>query len=135
MMTKPSIVRMALASPKAVDWLPALDACRRQGRPDRRRRHGEDRQRQDFGLDGGPVMMRVIKLPRQRTRQRLRRQRRILRATTDRALRKEEAMQTLGLRDYAELLVVLGAYAMPLLRLREDDIKRMTDEFLKVWRD
>ena len=43
-------------------------------------------------------------------------------------------MRKLGLRDYAELLVVLGAFDVPLPRLPEADIARMADEFLSIWR-
>jgi hypothetical protein len=48
---------------------------------------------------------------------------------------KDDAMRQLRLRDYAELLVVLGAFGVPLPQLPEADIARMADEFLKLWRN
>ena len=80
-------------------------------------------------------MMRVIKLRRRRARRRLRRQRKILRAITHKGITKDEAVRRLGLRDYAELLVVLGAFGVPLPRLPDADIARIVDGFLKLWRN
>jgi hypothetical protein len=80
-------------------------------------------------------MMRVIKVRRRKARRRLRRQRKLLRAITHRAMTKDEAVRQLGLRDYAELLVVLGAFGVPLPRLPAADIERMADEFLTLWRN
>jgi hypothetical protein len=80
-------------------------------------------------------MMRVIKVRRRKTRRRLRRRRKILRAFSHGAITKDEAVRKLGLRDYAELLVVLGAFGVPLPRLPEAEIERMVDEFLSIWRN
>jgi hypothetical protein len=44
-------------------------------------------------------------------------------------------VRRLGLRDDAELLVVLGAFGVPLPRLAQADIVRMADEFLTLWRN
>jgi hypothetical protein len=86
-------------------------------------------------MGGGAAMMRVIKLRRRKARQRLRRQRKILRAITHKGITKDEAVRRLGLRDYAGLLVVLGAFGVSLPRLPEAEIERMVDVFLKVWRN
>ena len=103
------------------------------------RRYGADQQRCRSGLgapiSGGAAMMRVIKLRRRRARRRLRRQRKILRAITHKGITKDEAVRRLGLRDYAELLVVLGAFGVPLPRLPDADIARIVDGFLKLWRN
>jgi hypothetical protein len=80
-------------------------------------------------------MMRVIKSQRRTARRRLRRHRKILRAFSNRAMTKDDAVRQLGLRDYAELLVVLGACGVPLPRLPEAEIARMADEFLTIWRN
>jgi hypothetical protein len=79
-------------------------------------------------------MMRVIRLRRRKARRRLRPQRKILRAFSLGAMTKDEAVQKFGLRDYAELLVVLGAFCVPLPRLPDADIERVVDEFLSIWR-
>jgi hypothetical protein len=80
-------------------------------------------------------MTRVIKMRRRKARRRLRRQRQVLRAITHRGITKDEAVRRLGLRDDAELLVVLGAFGVPLPRLAQADIVRMADEFLTLWRN
>jgi hypothetical protein len=86
-------------------------------------------------MGGGAAMMRVIRLRRRKARRRLRRQRKILRAITHRGITKDEAVRRLGLRDDAELLMVLGAFGVPLPRLPEGEIARMADEFLSIWRN
>jgi hypothetical protein len=83
---------------------------------------------------GAAAMMRVIKLQRRTAQRRLRRLRKILRAFSHGAITIDEAVRQLGLRDYAELLVVLGAFGVPLPRLPDADIERMVDEFLSIWR-
>jgi hypothetical protein len=83
---------------------------------------------------GSAAMMRVIKLRRRKARRRLRRQRKILRAFSHGTVTKDAAVRQLDLRDYAQLLVVLGAFGVPLPRLPDADIERMADEFLSLWR-
>jgi hypothetical protein len=85
-------------------------------------------------MGGAAAMMRVIKLRRRKAWRRLRRQRKILRAITHKGITKDEAVRRLGLRDYAGLLVVLGAFDVPLPRLPKAEIARMADEFLSLWR-
>jgi hypothetical protein len=84
-------------------------------------------------MGGGAAMMRVIKLRRRTALRRLRSRRKILHAFSHGAMTTDEAVQQLGLRDYAELLVVLGAFGVPLPRLPDADIERMADEFLSIW--
>jgi hypothetical protein len=79
-------------------------------------------------------MMRVIKLRHRKARRRLRRQRKILRVFSHGAITTDEAVRKLALRDYAQLLVVLGAFGVPLPRLPDADIECMVDEFLTIWR-
>lgn len=62
-----------------------------------------------------------------------RRRTRVLRAFSRGQISKEHAVRALGLRDYAELLPLLGDVNLDLPRLPDDEIKRMTEDFLRLW--
>ena len=86
-------------------------------------------------MGGGAAMMRVIKVQRRTARRRLRRYRKLPCAFSQRTITKDEAVRMLDLRDYAELLVVLGVFGVPMPRLPDAEIARMADEFLTIWRN
>lgn len=47
---------------------------------------------------------------------------------------KEEAITSLGLRDYAELLVCLGDADLPLPKLPAHEIENQVTTFARIWR-
>lgn len=69
-----------------------------------------------------------------RRRMARRRHMRILRAFSRARISKEQAVRALGLRDYAELLPLLGDVNLELPRLPEAEEKHMTENFLRLWR-
>jgi hypothetical protein len=79
-------------------------------------------------------MMRTIKLKRRKQCRRVRRLRNTLRQIMHRALTKDEAMRRLGIRDHAELMMVLGGFGVPAPRLPKATIERLADEGLFWWR-
>lgn len=75
-------------------------------------------------------MMRIITLKRRKQRHRVRRLRQALRQIMHRALTKHEAMRRFGIRDDTELMMVLGGFGVPALRLPKAAIERLADEGL-----
>lgn len=49
-------------------------------------------------------------------------------------LTKRQAVQLLGVRDYADLLVAMGNADLPLPSLSEEEIKRQATKFAEIWR-
>lgn len=48
-------------------------------------------------------------------------------------LTKEQAISAIGVRDYAELLVMMGDMDIPLPSLSSDEIDRQVNDFVDVW--
>lgn len=65
---------------------------------------------------------------------RARRRAAVLRAFSAGRITKDHAAQDLGLRDYADLLPTLGDAGLPLPTLPEDELRSMTENFLRVWK-
>jgi len=58
----------------------------------------------------------------------------VLAAFSQGRMSKEKAVAALGLRDYAELLVMLGDAGMPLPTLPADEIEAQATLFARLWR-
>jgi len=58
----------------------------------------------------------------------------VLRAYADGRATKERAVEVLGLRDYAELLVMLGDAGIEPPRLPEEEVEEMAETFAVIWR-
>jgi hypothetical protein len=79
-------------------------------------------------------MMLSRRVARWRRRAARRRHMRILQAFSRGRICKEQAVRALRLRDYAELLPLLGDVDLDLPRLPKQQEKRMTENFLQLWR-
>ena len=93
----------------------------------RRKQANLERERHD-------MVMRAIKIKRRRLRRWRMRRRKILLAFSRRLISKDRAVKRLGLRDYAQLLVVMGIHGVPLPKLPEAEIEAMKNKFLELWR-
>jgi hypothetical protein len=58
----------------------------------------------------------------------------VLQAFSDGRATKERAVEVLGLRDYSELLVMLGDANIAPPRLTDEEIEAQVESFESVWR-
>jgi len=58
----------------------------------------------------------------------------VLQAYSDGRATKERAVEVLGLRDYAELLVMLGDAGIAPPRLPDAEIEAQAETFAEIWR-
>ena len=47
---------------------------------------------------------------------------------------KEHAVEALGLRDYSELLIALGAEGLPLPMASEAELHAQSETFVRIWK-
>ncbi len=47
---------------------------------------------------------------------------------------KEHAIEALGLREYSELLIALGAAGLPLPLLSETELDAQVETFVRIWK-